>query len=453
MSVSTNRPSRLGADPLSEKRFRTLVQNTLFVDLQDDEQQKVRDLHNNYRFTVQEMRIVCEAARDLEMWREQSLFSWWQDAEQKMIDQRTQGKAGYEEAGLGRERKRILMHQLRKHLTKLKQDATVYPKDPEPLTERSPLHFVAGKSDAEIFGDCPVRSERTLCCNLKTIDAVQNCAFGCSYCTIQTFYGDRVAVDPDLNAKLQRLELEPDRFYHIGSGQSSDSLVWGNRGGILDALCQFATEHPNVLLELKTKSANVKYLIERSIPANVVCSWSLNTEPVVSNEEHFTASLQQRLQAARKVADCGIKVAFHFHPMVNYQGWEQDYPALVRRIQSDFNRDEVSFVSLGSVTFIKPVIKQIRRRGEPTRILQTDLVKDPHGKLTYSDDLKVEMFKTMYRVLAPWHGHVFIYLCMEKPEIWDRALGWRFSSNEEFENAFAAGTLYRRSEVTVCAEG
>ena len=339
------------------------------------------------------------------------------------------------------------MKELREYMAGLRGAATRYGAEPSPEPDRQALHVVSETADDAVFGDCPVRSERTLCCNLKTIDAVKNCAFGCSYCTIQTFYGDRVAIDADLGAKLRALDLEPGRFYHIGSGQSSDSLVWGNRGGILDEMCDFAGAHPDVLLEFKTKSANVTYFLDpaRSIPRNVVCSWSLNTPPVIEHEEHFTAPLEQRLRAARRVADRGIKVAFHFHPMVHYAGWEQDYPDLARRILADFAPDEVSFVSFGSVTFIKPVIREIRRRGEPTRILQTDLVKDPHGKLTYPDDLKVAMFSAMYGALAPWRERVFMYLCMEKPAIWDRAFGWRFGSNEEFEQAFAAGTLYRQS--------
>ena len=351
--------------------------------------------------------------------------------------------------GPARTRKRQLLARLRKHTDSLRDAVTRYPATGASQPQRPPLHVVAGDPDEDVFGDCPVRSERTLCCNLKTIDAVKNCAFGCSYCTIQTFYGDRVALDPDLGAKLRRMDLEPGRFYHIGTGQSSDSLVWGNRGGILDDLCGFAEQQPDVLLEFKTKSANVTWFLEpgRRVPPNVVCSWSLNTDPVVEHEEHFTASLEQRLRAARRVADRGVKVAFHFHPMVHYAGWEHDYPALAARLMEQFDRSEVLFVSFGSVTFIKPVIRQIRRRGEPTRILQTHLVKDPHGKLTYPDDLKVEMFQTMYRALAPWRGHVFMYLCMEKPAIWDRAFGWRFASNEEFEQAFAAGTLYRQAGV------
>ena len=437
MAVITEHPHR----NLHDARWADLVRGTLYDVLPPAEQSAVRTVHARYPLTVQEMRLLCEAARDLEMWGEPGLEEWWRQAEgESPASPHAPGPAP------ARTRKRQLLQRLREHTDALRDGDTNYPTTGATQPQRPPLHVVAGDPDEEVFGDCPVRSERTLCCNLKTIDAVKNCAFGCSYCTIQTFYGDRVAIDADLGAKLRALDLEPGRFYHVGSGQSSDSLVWGNRGGILDELCEFARAHPDVLLEFKTKSANVTYFVDpaRTIPSNVVCSWSLNTQPVIDHEEHFTASLEQRLRAARRVADRGIKVAFHFHPMVHYAGWERDYAALARRVRAGFSPDEVSFVSFGSVTFIKPVIKEIRRRGEPTRILQTDLVKDPHGKLTYPDDLKVAMFSTMYRALAPWRERVFMYLCMEKPAIWDRAFGWRFGSNEEFEHAFAAGTLYRQ---------
>ena len=432
MAAVTERTDR---DQLDE-RWAALTRGTLYHALPPREQRAVTMVHARYPLTVQEMRLLCEAARDLEMWGEPGLADWWPQAE---------GPDGAAPAPPPPARKRQLLQRLREHTGALRDAATRYPSARPRQPDRPPLQFAAGDPDKEVFGDCPVRSERTLCCNLRTIDAVKNCAFGCSYCTIQTFYGDRVAVDPDLGAKLRRLELEPGRFYHVGTGQSSDSLVWGNRGGILEHLCGFAAEHPDVLLELKTKSANVSWFLQpdRELPPNLVCSWSLNTPPVVAHEEHFTASLEQRLRAARRVADRGVKVAFHFHPMVHYDGWEQDYPALAERLMEQFDVAEVLFISFGSVTFIKPVIKQIRRRGEPTRILQTRLVKDPHGKLTYPDDLKTAMFRAMYQTLAPWRGRVFMYLCMEKPDIWERAFGWRFASNVEFERAFAAGTLYR----------
>ena len=416
---------------------------TLYDRLDPASRACVDDVTSRYRCTVQEVRELCEAARDLAMWGEPGIGAWWDRAE-----------AGVPDGLNPRERKKRLVAALREHLQRLRREPTRYdrhsasperapakPERPPAKPKRAPLRFVDAPAETSVFGDCPVRSDRTLCCNLKTIDAVQNCSFGCSYCTIQTFYGDRVTVDRDLGRKLREIELDDRRFYHIGTGQSSDSLVWGNRAGILDELCRFAAEHPNVLLELKTKSANVSYFLDRKVPANLVCSWSLNTAAVIEHEEHFTAPLERRLAAARRFADGGRMVAFHFHPMVYHDGWDTEYPALAERLLDEFAPEEVAFLSMGSVTFIKPVMKQIRQRGEPTRILQAELVADPHGKLTYPDQLKVRMFRTMHRALAPWHGRVFMYLCMEKATIWDQAFGWRFASNDEFERAFGAATL------------
>ena len=45
------------------------------------------------------------------------------------------------------------------------------------------------KSPERIMGKCPCPrdGEQTRCCNLKTLDAVQQCAFACAYCSIQSF--------------------------------------------------------------------------------------------------------------------------------------------------------------------------------------------------------------------------------------------------------------------------
>jgi spore photoproduct lyase len=64
-----------------------------------------------------------------------------------------------------------------------------------------------------------------------------------------------------------------------------------------------------------------------------------------------------------------------------------------------------------------------------------DFVADPHGKLTYADEIKIEKFKKMYQFFKEWHKNVFFYLCMEKAEIWEKSFGYVYKSNEAFENA------------------
>ena len=77
----------------------------------------------------------------------------------------------------------------------------------------------------------------------------------------------------------------------------------GNSHGILDALIAFAHRHPNVILELKTKSANIGHLLKSNPPPNLICTWSLNPQIIVDNEERGSAPLDKRLDAARRLAE------------------------------------------------------------------------------------------------------------------------------------------------------
>jgi spore photoproduct lyase len=383
----------------------------------------LRERARRYRFTFQEMRLASEAALDLTMWGETALDAWWEEQESDLAQQ-------------GGAVKELLFDRLRTRLQSLRAESRSYPAAGLGKPAQQSLHVVGRASDKNVVGLCPVASEETVCCNLRTIDAVENCGFSCSYCTIQTFYGDEVTVDTGLREKLQNLDLNPGRFYHFGTGQSSDALMWGNRFALLDTLSEFAAENPNILVELKTKSKNVAYFLQNQPPGNVVLSWSLNTPTIIDNEEHFTASLEERLAAARQVADRGIRVAFHFHPIVYYDNWRRGYRDVVGKVVSDFAANEVLFISFGSVTLIKPVVHAIRRRGRPTKMLQMELAAGPKGKLSYPDSVKKELFSEVYRAFAPLHHTVFMYLCMERAELWESTFGRTYKTNEAFELDF-----------------
>ena len=151
--------------------------------------------------------------------------------------------------------------------------------------------------------------------------------------------------------------------------------------------------------------------------------------------EHGTASLTKRLEAARAVADRGVVVGFHFHPMVHYMQWKRDYQAVIHRVTDMFNPDEVALVSLGTLTFIKPVIREIRKRGIESQILKLPLI-NAQGKLSYPYDLKIKMFSHAYHCFPQdWQKEVFFYLCMEAQELWQPVFGFTYDSNDEFEAA------------------
>jgi len=408
-------------------KFSNISAQTSFQHLSAEQQAFTSEVACTYHFTLQELRQFTEIALDLNRWNEESIIEIWPELK---ADNKN-----------NRERKKALLQQLGDKWQELKSAPNRYQKHPtEPATAK-PIPITVSREKIAL-GYCPVASEKTRCCNLLTLDAVENCGFDCSYCSIQSFYhNNQVIFDSGFADKLSRLELDPEQTYHIGTGQSSDSLMWGNNYKLLDTLIQFADSNPNVILELKTKSANITHLSRVEIPSNIICTWSLNTQTIIQNEEHATASLEQRLQAARKIADRGTVVGFHFHPIIQYADWREEYSQLYRSLQQMFHPSEVAMVSLGTLTFIKPVLKKIRERHFYSKILKMPMV-EAAGKFSYPTETKLELFSHAYENFSQqWHDEVFFYLCMEDHNIWQPVFGYHYQSNDEFELAMKSSYL------------
>jgi len=380
------------------------------------------------RLSFQDCRQACEIALDFQMWGAESVQDVWPDEKSQPASTKVQ--------------KQRVMKLLHSVWEEYRNRDNQYPENggaPKISAASSP-HTI--EKDKLGLGRCPVASPRTLCCNLQTLDAVDNCGYGCSYCSIQSFFdGKQISFDKGFAAKLKGLELDTEKTYHIGTGQSSDSLMWGNSHGVLDALIDFTRANPNVILELKTKSANVNHLLRVAAPKNILCTWSLSTPTLIRNEEHGTAALDKRLNAARKVADAGFLVGFHFHPIVHYDNWQQDYELVVKQLSSLFEPQEVALVSMGTLTYIKSVIREIRKRAMPTQILKMQMV-DSDGKQSYPDEIKRSLFSHVYNSFTEsWKSNVFFYLCMENQRLWKPVLGYEYASNTEFEAAMKTAYL------------
>ena len=379
----------------------------------------IETISKRYHFTFQEQQILKTIQTDLKQWGEKSLEEIWDYS----LEQKYEGK----------KLKKELLAYVKGYHDSLRKKPTDYKNfDIKVKPQKIKIEELEKKSLG--FGACPVASEKTRCCNLLTLDAVESCGYDCSYCSIQSFYNEgKVVFDKDFKKKLDAIKLDPNEFYHIGTGQSSDSLMWGNRYGVLDALVEFARKNPNVLLEFKTKSDNISYFLDKKdLPKNLLFTWSLNPQIVIDKEEHLTASLQNRLKAARKIADMGLLVGFHFHPIIYIEDFEKHYGEVFSKLKEMFSPKEVVLVSLGTLTFIKPVIKKIRSRDFQSRILQIPMV-DASGKLSYPLEVKEKMFSFAYQSLKEWHKDVYFYMCMEEKSLWKKVFGYEYPTNESFE--------------------
>lgn len=396
------------------EKFKASIKSTYFDKLKAEEQEFIKTKAYKHLFSYQQLRLIIEIANDLQMWDEKNITEIWPD--------HTHTK--------------VIIDRLRKIYKETKSKSKSYKNfNPDILRSEQKFSFVTQKKEGFGLGMCPVASEQTRCCNLMTLDAVESCGFDCSYCTIQSFYKqDKITFDSSFTKKLKELKLDPNRMYHIGTGQSSDSLMWGNKEGVLDALFEFARANENVILEFKTKSDNIKYFLQNPVPKNIICTWSLNTTTIIENEEHLAASLEKRISSARALADKGVIVGFHFHPIVEYENYLQEYKEVYDELVQRFRPEEVALVSMGTLTFIKPVIQKLRNRNFKSKILQMPF-DNAAGKSSYPMDIKEEMFKRAYESFKPWHDKVFFYLCMEDHSLWKKCFGYEYNTNTDMERA------------------
>ena len=400
-----------------DEKFETSIRSTYYAKLPHAQQTFIKTKAYEHKFSFQQLRLIIEMANDFEMWNEQNIIDIWPDHMHS----------------------KVILQRITKIYEEVKNRPNSYDGfDPNILRSEQKFKFVTQEKEGFGLGMCPVASEETRCCNLMTLDAVESCGFDCSYCTIQSFYKqDKITFDSSFTHKLKNLKLDSNRTYHIGTGQSSDSLMWGNKEGVLDALFDFARLNKNVILEFKTKSDNINYFLENDVPKNIICTWSLNTPVIIENEEHLAASLAKRIASARALADKGVIVGFHFHPIVEYENYLHDYKKVYDELIDTFKPEEVSLVSMGTLTFIKPVIQKLRQRNFKSKILQMPF-DDAAGKASYPMDIKEEMFTHAYESFKPWHNKVFFYLCMEDHSLWKKCFGHEYFTNADLERAMVS---------------
>ena len=384
----------------------------------EEERERIRALFSRYHFTESQKLEIAKNEADLRQWKEPSFLL---SAGYEAIDSRKDGRKGD-----------AFVKEMRAHMDALRKGETDYSSF-FPSIHPRPKYRTVASDDPAVLGrcPCPVDGEKTRCCKLTTLDAVSQCAFSCSYCSVQAFYSENeIHAVRNLEEKLLALNPGPD-VWHIGTGQASDSLLLGDDYGTLSALRSFAEKHPEIVIELKSKSS--RNVFAEKYPRNMVFTWSLNAPTIVEKEEHLTASLEKRIGNAERARDSGCLVGFHIHPMVYFRGWDEEYPRIAQMIAERFSPDEICMISIGTLTFTKSVLRTLRERGEESKVLEMELTPAA-GKFSYPLDVKRKMFSTVYRAFPEeFRKNVFFYLCMEDPSLWLPVLGREYSSDREFE--------------------
>jgi spore photoproduct lyase len=222
----------------------------------------------------------------------------------------------------------------------------------------------------------------------------------------------------DLKDELE-LFCEKNKYIRIGTGELSDSLAYDDQSDYSVKIMSLFEKFPMVIFEFKTKSVQIGNLLQvKSVPNNMVISWSLNPADLALGEEIRAPTLKSRLEAMNRIQHKGYKVGVHLDPIIRVRNWRELYSGLVKEIASVTRPDRIAWISLGALRFPYSLRDHLFKF-TTSRLFEGELIKGYDGKYRYFKPLRLELFRYIsIQIKNMISADIPVYLCMEDTEAW-----------------------------------
>ena len=192
-----------------------------------------------------------------------------------------------------------------------------------------------------------------------------NCVYDCRYCFLQGMYSSAnyvlfVNYEDFSQALDETLDASGGAavFY---SGYDCDSLALEPISRFSEFYLPWFAQRPHALLEIRTKSTQIRSLLDSDPLPNVIVAMSFTSHAASSRWEHKVPTIEKRLEALAKLQRAGWKIALRFEPLVVNATLVTDYQHLFEQVFKVLQRDAIHSVSTGMfrmpVDFFKRIVR------------------------------------------------------------------------------------------------
>ncbi len=222
-----------------------------------------------------------------------------------------------------------------------------------------------------------------------------NCLYDCRYCFLQGMYRSAhyvlfVNYADFANAVTQCCQQHRNESVHFFSGYDCDSLAMEPLTGFADFFIPVFEQLPDSLLELRTKSVQIRCLLKRKAIPNIVIAWSFTPAPIARALEYRTPSVEKRNLALRKLQRHEWKTSIHIDPLIWSPQYRQYYQALFQSLFSGMDMRYLHSVSLGSFRLPKSYFQKLYRM-YPEEKLFAMAYSNGTGMIGFEPELEAEM--------------------------------------------------------------
>ncbi|MCS5422056.1 MULTISPECIES: SPL family radical SAM protein [Psychrilyobacter] len=245
-----------------------------------------------------------------------------------------------------------------------------------------------------------------------------NCPFNCLYCYLRDYFNHSAFI---FYVNLEDMFIELDKFNKSGTmvsaGIVNDTLVHDNLTNVTSDLIGYFKDRPELILELRTKSHNIKNLLEITPPKNILISFTFSPQEVIDRYELGASSLRERIAAAKKLQEHGYSIGLRLDPMIDIEGSDTAYRGMVEEIFSVLDPTKIRDIGIGTIRYKKGLRQKVLAERN-TDLFFNEFIVGIDGKERYFKKIRIDMYKNIVNSINKY-GNFDIYLGMEPQYIWD----------------------------------
>lgn len=224
-----------------------------------------------------------------------------------------------------------------------------------------------------------------------------NCVYNCDYCYLQGMYPSAnivvfVNLEDYFTATREGIgnRSNSSQPLYLCISYDTDLLAFESIAPYCRAWIEFVRGEPDLLVEIRTKSAAYRAIRDLPPTDRVVLAWTLSPEPVAARFEHGAAPLRLRLDAIQSAMEDGWPVRLCFDPVLAVPSWKSVYGELLEETFRRIDPTGVRDVSVGVFRMTKGYFQRMRRQRQDTPLLYGEHVQEG-TTVTYPAGQREEM--------------------------------------------------------------
>jgi spore photoproduct lyase len=222
-----------------------------------------------------------------------------------------------------------------------------------------------------------------------------NCIYDCRYCYLQGMFRSAhyvvfVNYEDFQWAMEEKLRTHPGEDLWFFSGYDCDSLALEPVTRLAASFVPFFARFPRAFLELRTKSTQIKSLLDMEAAPNVVVAFSFTPEEVQASLERETPAVDRRIRAMERLQERGWRLGLRFDPLIYSEGYRDQYRRLYEQVFGAVRAESLHSVSLGPFRLTGDAFKAVVRLYPDDPLFAGPLAEE-NGQVAYPRELEAEM--------------------------------------------------------------